>query len=231
MLLLEGIAEARAHLDDRRHVDLVEGRQHGRGVLRFLEPFGDAPAQPGHRHALLARAGRCRLGGRERGRRRIAGGFGCGGEMCQHVALGQPPAFSGSGDCRGVEPVLVHQLAYRGRQRRFGRGRRRLGSGGGTRSRRATPAGRLDRAQYGSHFDGLALGHLDRAEHSGGGGGHFQGDLVGLQLDEGLVDRDRVAGRFEPLGNRRLGHRFAERGYHDLGCHRLLSPPAALRRL
>ena len=39
---------------DFAHVDLVEGRQHGGGVLRILEAPRDGLAQPRHRHALFA---------------------------------------------------------------------------------------------------------------------------------------------------------------------------------
>ena len=35
-------------------------------------------------------------------------------------------------------------------------------------------------------------------------------------LDQGLIDRNRLAGFFEPFANRRLGDRFAERGDADV---------------
>ncbi len=57
MLFLKAIAMALAQGDRLGHVDLVEGRQHRGGVLCRLQPFGDAPPQPGHAHADLALAG------------------------------------------------------------------------------------------------------------------------------------------------------------------------------
>ena len=55
VLLLEEILVFRALRDQRRHVDLVEGREHGGDALRLLEPARDGLAQPRHLHALLAR--------------------------------------------------------------------------------------------------------------------------------------------------------------------------------
>ena len=75
------------------HVHLVEGGQHGGGVLRFLQAARDGLAQPGHLHALLARAssaGRRRA----RGRRRFGDARRLGrlrrralGDRVEHVAL------------------------------------------------------------------------------------------------------------------------------------------------
>src|SRR5579859_5573126 len=57
VLLLERVLVLLADRQDRGHVHLVEGGQHGGGVLGFLEPLGDALTQARHPHALLARAG------------------------------------------------------------------------------------------------------------------------------------------------------------------------------
>ena len=51
------------------------------------------------------------------------------------------------------------------------------------------------------------------------GGRDFEADLVGLQLDQRLVRLDAVTGLLQPLGDRRLGDRFTERGYLDLDAH------------
>jgi hypothetical protein len=66
--LLEGVLVLVAQRHDVAHVDLVEGRQHGGGVLRLLQTAGDGLAQARHAHALFARAvlARARL---RRGRR------------------------------------------------------------------------------------------------------------------------------------------------------------------
>ena len=42
------------------------------------------------------------------------------------------------------------------------------------------------------------------------GAGHFDGDLVGLEFDQGFVDRDGIAGLLEPAADGGLGHGFAE---------------------
>jgi len=55
---LEALLVAVAHLDHRRHVDLVEGREDGGGGLRLDESLGDAGAQAGHGDALLRAASR-----------------------------------------------------------------------------------------------------------------------------------------------------------------------------
>ena len=80
MLLLEDVLVLGAQRHDRAHVDLVEGGQHGGGVLGFLQAARDGLAQLGHAHPLLARLvgagdgarGPARRGAalRRRGRRR-----------------------------------------------------------------------------------------------------------------------------------------------------------------
>ena len=63
VLLLEQVLVLVAQRHHRAHVDLVEGREHGGGVLRLLEAARDGLAQPRHLHALLARGV---VGGRRR---------------------------------------------------------------------------------------------------------------------------------------------------------------------
>jgi hypothetical protein len=55
VLLLEHVLVLLAQRHHRAHVDLVEGREHGGGVLRVLEAARDGLAQPRHAHALFAR--------------------------------------------------------------------------------------------------------------------------------------------------------------------------------
>ena len=55
VLLLEQVAILRTQRHDMAHVDLVEGRQHGGGVLGIFQSPGDGLAEPRHAHALLAR--------------------------------------------------------------------------------------------------------------------------------------------------------------------------------
>jgi hypothetical protein len=46
---------------------------------------------------------------------------------------------------------------------------------------------------------GGAVGLHDFGQHAGGGRGHFQHDLVGLDLDQDFIDGDGVAGLLLPL--------------------------------
>ena len=70
MFLFEQILVTVAQLHHRAHVDLVEGRQHGGGVLRLLKSAGDGLAQAAQAHPLLAP--------RVLGRARALGGGGAG---------------------------------------------------------------------------------------------------------------------------------------------------------
>src|SRR3546814_17341768 len=53
VLLLEGLLVLLPQGHLRAHVALVEGGEHGRGVLRLLQAPRDGLAQPGHAHALF----------------------------------------------------------------------------------------------------------------------------------------------------------------------------------
>jgi hypothetical protein len=55
MLLLEQIPVMAAQRHHRTHVDLVEGRQHGGGILGVLETPRNRLPQLRHTHALFAR--------------------------------------------------------------------------------------------------------------------------------------------------------------------------------
>ena len=71
VLLLEHVLVLVAQLHHRAHVDVVERRQHGGGVLRVLQAPRDGLAQLRHPHALFARGvvrrrGRAGLDGRRR---------------------------------------------------------------------------------------------------------------------------------------------------------------------
>src|SRR5437588_740867 len=57
----------------------------------------------------------------------------------------------------------------------------------------------------------LAVLRGDLAEHPGGRRRHFDGDLVGLEFDQGLVHRHGIASFLEPAADRGLGHGLAER--------------------
>ena len=125
MLLLEGILVGAAQRHDAAHIHLVEGGQHGGGVLGLLQALGDALAQARHAHPLLSlvgRPGRCRS--RSRCSRRRCGGRGCGlaglaGDF-RHglgVGLGEPAILACAGCAADIEIGFADDLAYRGCER------------------------------------------------------------------------------------------------------------------
>src|SRR3546814_669104 len=80
---------------------------------------------------------------------------------------------------------------------------------------RRTGAGRED-AEHGADLDRRALFRRDRLQRARGRRVDLQGHLVGLQLKQRLVGSGGLAGPLQPLGDRRLGHRFAERRHGDV---------------
>src|SRR5260370_8557496 len=84
------------------HIDLVEGGQHRRGVLRRLQPLGDPPPEAAHPHSHLTFAdggSRCR---RRRGRH-------LGGE---HVGLPDPAPWPGPSNPPPAPPRPLHPLPH-----------------------------------------------------------------------------------------------------------------------
>ena len=136
MLLLEQVLVLVAQVHHRLHVHLVEGGQHGGGVLRILEAARNGLAQAGDLHALFARRV---IGGNRsarRGRRRRSGGLcsrsrsggrsrrGGGrrtGQGREHIFLEHLTRLAGTGNAGGVEIVLVDQLLRRGSRSPVGR--------------------------------------------------------------------------------------------------------------
>ena len=107
------------------------------------------------------------------------------------------------------------------RRRRCGLRRSRGRCSGRLRRSSARGARRtgLDVAQHAADLDGGAFldGKIDHG--TGHRGIHLDGDLVGLQLAQRLVDGDGIARLDQPLGDGRLGDRFAQRGDLDLDSH------------
>ena len=184
------------------------------------------------RRPATARAATAAAAGRRRRRR----GGRC--ERGQHVALGDAAVLAGAGDGRRDRcPLSAAMLAHGGRERRCRAGGRlgRRGRGGagsapaaggrglGRRgSRRPAAAARRRRSsRAGRRRRPSRRPCDDLAEHAGGRRGDFEGDLVGLELDQGLVRLHRVARLLEPLADGRFGDRFAERRDLDFGCHGL----------
>src|SRR5699024_11092283 len=75
-----------------------------------------------------------------------------------------------------------------------------------------------DDGEGGADVDGLGLLGHDLLQGAGDGGGDLGVDLVGGDLEEGLVDLDGVALLLEPLGDGALGDGFAEFGHRHVGA-------------
>ena len=90
-------------------------------------------------------------------------------------------------------------------------------AGGAAAAGLAAPAPAIDRAQQRADRDRGAVLGGDLGQHAGGGRGHFDRHLVGLQFDQRLVDARPLALLLEPLADGRFGHGFAQRGYSDFG--------------
>ena len=73
----------------------------------------------------------------------------------------------------------------------------------------------------------LALGQRDPQQHAGVVGLDLLRDLVGVDLEQRLALRDRVAFLLEPLRDRSGFHALAEPRQLDLAGHGLLPPPCA----
>ena len=141
----------------------------------------------------------------------------------------------------GIEMMLEHDPAHGGRQ---GQVRHRLGIARPRCSLRSAgfspaPAG-IDRAsrlgdarpsgaaaaapasRSGDHRadrDRVAVRDQLLAHRAGDRRRHLDRDLVGLEAGDRLVRLDRVAGLLQPLAERRLGDRFAQRRDFDFGRH------------
>src|SRR5258708_7595634 len=149
--------------------------------------------------------------------------------MADDVALGDATGGSSAGNLREIDVVLLCNLANQRRgawvvaYRCSGcRSCHRRGSGG-CRSRCSSGRGRssfagcaADDGDYGVDGDGLAFADLDLGEGSGDGRGDLGVDLVGRDLEDGLVTLDGVADLLEPFGDRALGDGLAHLRHHDL---------------
>ena len=178
VLFLKQVLVGIAQVHHRLHVHLVEGGQHGGGVLGVLQPLGDGLAQTGHLDPLFALASlglgrsfcsRSRRFGRL-GRSLAAGLV----ERFEHVFLEHLAALARTLDARGIDALFVHHLGRGRRRRHFGlcRGRRcfglgrlglccwlsaALGSCGLSSAGFAPPAPARDRGDQGADFDGITL--------------------------------------------------------------------------
>jgi len=79
--------------------------------------------------------------------------------------------------------------------------------------------GIADRAQVAADLDGVVLVRNDLGEHARGGRGDFGIDLVGGDLEQGLIDLDGVAFILEPLDEGSLSHGVAQFRHFDWNGH------------
>ena len=220
------------------HVDLVEGRELGGGVLRFLQAQRDGLAQPAS-SPRVPRAPRWGAG-------RPATGAGAARRVARRGLRARPA-------CRPwcTRPSLPVPATRRRRRCRFLRrcarptawpvrrlsARRRFGAAGAARLRRwrGLGASALGAAAGLAARAGLAFGDgaEQRADLHGvaglrremdsmravGGRGHFHRHLVGLEFQQRLVARDRVAFLLEPARDGGFGDGFAHRGHFDFDGH------------
>ncbi len=124
---------------DRAHVHLVEGGEHGGGVLGLLRALGDAAAQPRHRRALFALGQRARhvgLGRRAAGAAgraaRCAGAAAGAGFALKSItsALVTRPSLPVPGTSAGLMPASAVILRTAGPLRSsFAAARRRAATG------------------------------------------------------------------------------------------------------
>ena len=247
MLLLEAFLVFAAQRHDVAHIDFVEGRQLGGGVLRFLQAQRDGLAQTAHGHALFARFVGARSGRQRRRARRAL--LGARFERGQHVAFGDAAVFAGCHDAGRIEPAFFRNTPYRGHHRRGGNGSNsnrwsRCGllcggwCGGCRFGRRFADHGfgivgqdrrgfaRFafgDGAQNAADLNRVAGFDGDLFDGTVGGGGHFHRHLVGLQFQQRLVAMHRIAFFLEPARDGRFGNGFAHRRNFDLDAHEIAS--------
>jgi len=193
---------ARARPRDRARVDAVLGgdaRDDGRDErppVAHGRRRGDRRGLRDGRRRLGLRLGR-RSGGRLGRRRGGSLGRRSGGSLGRRHDRGRGRPVLG-GDRRGL-------------------GRGGLGRGGLGRGRRGLGAGRADARDHRPDLDGLTLLREDLGDDALAGARHLGVDLVGRDLEQGLVPGDRLARLLQPLRDRALGDGHAHLWHHDLG--------------
>ena len=232
-----------AELHDRRHVDLVEGREHRRLGLRLHEAFRDLATERRHalaRGATIARrnddgGGRCGDGRRRSGRSHGADRS-LAGKRGEHVALGDTAGLAGALDACGVEAGFFGEATHGGRD--FGGGSGLGGDRSGFRSRsggRSRGCGRLGGGSRSGARCVASRARFDRsddlADHDVGAcvdddgdlavdfGGAFGGHLVGFVGEERLTLADGVTGLDQPGGQEAPGDGFAHGRDFDFNGH------------
>ena len=178
MLFLEGVLAPGPELHDRRHIDLVEGRQHGGGLLSLHQADSDRLPPARHAHPLLAgiarhlarkrwpRAGRVCVSDRGWLRHGLCGRFrgSCrrsqiAGRGAKHILARNSSPRSSPCDGIEIDIVLAGQHAHgRGSATAIGRGSF-FGRRGRLRGRRRRHGGRgrLRRGNFHHRLPGRAV--------------------------------------------------------------------------
>jgi hypothetical protein len=232
VLLHEAVLELRPQGDDAGEIDLVEGGQVRRFLLRAEEPRGDFLAQGRHPFARSPFAGGPGRGG---GSRRL--GLGCAFGAGEHVALEDASVLAGAGDGGGIDPLFLGLITDGGGKivRIFAPGRCGGGNGG------FHAGGFLFRAIGGflltalrrswrdcffvNGGDNLADLHrvadLDQMLELARAFGHdFGGDLVGLDFEDRFAGLDVSAVRLAPDAENARGDRFSDGRDFDFDGHK-----------
>ena len=142
-----------------------------------------------------------------------------GFQFTEHFVLSHRIAgcFIPCGDCGFADRFAQDRHHYRDGLR--------SGSGGafggrGGRGRGGRGCGPLvDLCQQRFGIDGCAFGSDDFGQSASYGAGHFNCDLISLQLAEHVIHSNLIAGFFEPRRDSGLGHRFAQGGNTNFGGH------------
>ena len=238
---LERLLVPLAQRHHRAHVDLVEGREHRGGALRF-----DAGAWRSSRGAsTCARALRVRSPATVRGDPR---GPACAGCACARLRRGAAAAPVGLRDRRRRAAASTSRFITRPASplprtcvrstsfccaalRAAGVARRLRGirssaaslssAAGASARRRRRPCRRaiLDDPEHVADLHVGAVAVRDLAEHAGLRRRDLDVDLVGLELDERLADGDGVAFLLQPLGDARVDDRLADFRHDDVSGH------------
>src|SRR6266851_1139506 len=122
------------------------------------------------------------------------------------------PSLPEPGTVAASSPLSEESLRTDGASGGSGRWRRRR-SPGRRRSRLAGGSRRavIDLSEQRADGYGFAILGNDIAERARRRRRDFDGDLVGLEFDQGLIDRHGIAGLLEPAADGGLGHGFTER--------------------
>ena len=139
-----------------------------------------------------------------------------------HLGRGAARRGDGRGAAAGAAAAAA-TVGAASRCRRLGRRGRCRGRGRRGRAAAAAPAS-VSMWPRRLHRDRLAFGHQDLGQHARGGRGNLGVDLVGRDLEDRLVPRDRVAHLLHPAREGALGDRLAHLRHDHINLGHSRSP-------